>query len=168
MTPRDRDPAVWAAAYGAAYDREFASVYRSFDAPIPKERMHAALAFMARPETTEVLRTIADAAVLALHPPTPKIRWDTTCGRFPACTGECAKGLRCEPKRQATQQTPADRLAALEAAERAYLIAAGWALVGPEHQNGSVEMWREGRRQLARNLALGEQQDIDRDARKST
>lgn len=73
QTPRERDPAVWAAAYGAAYGSHAEDAYRACgDGP---ERV----AFAVDSVDAARCRAFADAAVMALHgeapaEPTPRTK----------------------------------------------------------------------------------------------
>lgn len=59
MTPRDRDPAVWAAAYGAAFHDEYRTLLRTSNDPTPT---------VCAASADEYARDVADLAVRALHP----------------------------------------------------------------------------------------------------
>lgn len=76
MTPRERDPAVWAATYAAFFVRTLDSAYSAADGSTPDERMAAALPMV----DPAACSRIADAAVNALHPE------DTSAG-CPDCNG---------------------------------------------------------------------------------
>lgn len=63
MTPRERDPLVWAATYGAAYAAAYHEGF-SIAEGAREERAAQALTFI----DVDRCKTIADAAVMALHP----------------------------------------------------------------------------------------------------
>jgi hypothetical protein len=65
MTPRERDPQVWAATYGAALAADFARLYEVADGNGHEKHAHA-LSQVAQFAPLYVL--LADAAVMALHP----------------------------------------------------------------------------------------------------
>lgn len=67
MTPRERDPMVWAATYAAAFARELYLVFQATDGTT-RERRASALSTMQLPHVVATLTTEADAAVMALHP----------------------------------------------------------------------------------------------------
>jgi hypothetical protein len=123
MTPRDLDPAVWVAAYGAAWADFYRIAYTATDAPSEPERRSRALETTAA--FTDRMTVIADAAVLALHPePTVQVMGE----RVPRGS---ATDLRAEASKRERagdfdgegalldRANVLDRLAALEAAARA-------------------------------------------------
>lgn len=190
MSPRDRDPAVWAAAYGAAFHDEYRTLVRTQEDNTP-----ARIASMA----SEYAENVADLAVRALHPegaepranaPTPGDvqRWRTVAELVIAEYAAASTGAKCErfgcndtpavckvdgvafcakhaprqsdyglavavlallardtPTPSTDLATPAGRLAALQAAERAVLLAAGW-IYHPNGADGSegCGFWPEG------------------------
>jgi hypothetical protein len=65
VTPRERDPAVWAAAYGAAWADFYRIAFEGTDGH-PADRRRIALEVTSG--FADVITSIADAAVNALHP----------------------------------------------------------------------------------------------------
>jgi hypothetical protein len=64
VTPRERDPAVWAATYGAGWNDLYRRAYSVADGHPEERHRIALLAIQHAPDLIEM----ADAAVLALHP----------------------------------------------------------------------------------------------------
>jgi hypothetical protein len=69
MTPRERDPLVWAAAFGAAWANFYRIAYDASDG-VPAERRRLALENTAA--HVENITRIADAAALAARPEPPR------------------------------------------------------------------------------------------------
>lgn len=97
MTPRERDPQVWAAAYSDFFNRALAAAYSAADGG-PDERMAAAIAAV----DVERCKLVADAAVMALHPDEQRHAC-STCGYEyrgntppPRCPNDGAE-LRLDP-----------------------------------------------------------------------
>lgn len=65
--PREQDPAVWAAAFGASFERLFASRYNTAEMGDHGERRRFAFAQV----RVDECRAVADAAVRALHASKP-------------------------------------------------------------------------------------------------
>jgi hypothetical protein len=160
MTPRDLDPAVWVAAYGAAWADFYRIAYTATDAPSEPERRSRALETTAA--FTDRMTVIADAAVLALHPePTVQVmgervpRGSATDLRAQASKHERAGDFAGEGA-LLDRANALDRLAALETAERAYLLAAGWV----EHEG---DRWSNSSHhgRLVRATAMGRQRHSD-------
>ena len=176
LTLRDVDPAVWAAAFAAAYDREFAVEYDVAD---------IAISFSSRREDValeridvQACRRRADAAVLALHPEgvaglERRMREAEALargeGREPigdrlARATVHPEALRPPMSLPEPGQPSAERLAHLEAAERAYLLAAGW-IYHPEgaryFRNGVWEDGAPNRLFLTHARAMAEQRCRD-------
>lgn len=82
MTPRERDPQVWAAAYSDFFNRALAAAYSAADGG-PDERMAAAIAAV----DVERCKLVADAAVMALHPDGTYTAPDGTVLREPVDEG---------------------------------------------------------------------------------
>lgn len=83
MTPRERDPAVWAATYAAAFMRTLTSAYSAAYGSTPDERMAAVLPMV----DPAACSRIADAAVVALHPDGTYTAPDGTVLREPVDEG---------------------------------------------------------------------------------
>lgn len=65
MTPRERDPMVWAAAYALARQADYQAAYSAADGP--HEQRHAQATTLADVSVRDH-EAQADAAVMALHP----------------------------------------------------------------------------------------------------
>jgi hypothetical protein len=117
MTPRERDPLVWAAAFGAAFVSTFEAVYRAICGP------HEVRQAAAREQATEEATALADAAALAARPEPPTSTVTLTSGHTLKRT---MRGHVVAVPITADPPPPGEHLAALEEAERAYLLAAGW------------------------------------------
>lgn len=88
MTPRERDPLVWAATYADARGRLHESLYSASEGT-PEERHRITLATMYTGRDTIEPRIveIADAAVMALHPDGTYTAPDGTVLREPVDEG---------------------------------------------------------------------------------
>lgn len=85
MTPRERDPAVWAATYAAAFMRVYEGFHTASDVPHSELRVRESAARTG--ECVEALVCIADAAVTALHPDGTYTAPDGTVLREPVDEG---------------------------------------------------------------------------------
>jgi hypothetical protein len=116
LSPRERDPLVWAAAYAAEY-RGQAEAVRLAVGPDGGEVGFGI--------DVERCTRVADAAALAARPEptgTPRHLLVWPDANADERTAERVLAIPIPPD----VSTPAQRLAALEAAERTYLLAAGW------------------------------------------
>ena len=147
MSARELDPAVWAAVYGTTYAQQAEAV-----------RLAGAEG-NAFGINVERCSQVADDAVLSLHP----LGFD---GRHEILDRIARATVHPEalrpplPLPERAPETPAARLGALVAAERAYLLAAGWA----EHPQpaGQAPAWtRDGLPLMARSTAIAEQYTAD-------
>ncbi len=64
MTPRERDPQVWAATYGTCFVTGHRDAFDETDGGTPEDRTMAALDGV----DVDRCKMVADAAVMALHP----------------------------------------------------------------------------------------------------